>query len=150
VKRVKNQIRAAATGTAGDQAGELECLKNDLHIAEVDVAYTKYFPFLEKYVSLYPSHEQPAKTLSQDEKNRFWLNKPRPDMWKVIEVAMENGEAQLERVRDRKDTLARGQGQPSSRATADMNDHQSAEDDEKSENLGMSDGEDGGFFEEGV
>jgi hypothetical protein len=152
MKRIKSQIEVASADTADTEAADLDHLNKDLHIAEVDLAYTRYFPFLEKYVSLYPSHDQPPKELPQDAKNRHWLARPRGDMWKVIEIAMASGEAGLERVRDRVDGLVTAQRKTAAKAAkaAQGGGTVGGAGGMEARNMDASDSEGGGFFEEGV
>ena len=131
---------------------DLERARKDLHILEVDLAYTQYYPYLEKYVSLYPNHETPSDTVSQDEKNRAILDKPRPDMWKLIESTMKRGETELVRLRERKDALYKGR-QPGPKASGEGNQERAGRNVKHSEDVDVGDGEDGeggGFFEEAV
>lgn len=75
-------------------------LKADIHIAEVDVDYTKYFPFLEPYISLYPRSGEDGSKEKKTSAAEF-LHVPRPAVWKTIEKAREEGEAALERIQNR-------------------------------------------------
>ncbi|KAL2271721.1 hypothetical protein VTJ83DRAFT_1092 [Remersonia thermophila] len=80
---------------------ELAQFKADLHVAEVDIDYAKYFPFMEPYVSLYagvasgPKGEEEAAAFAR------YLRTPRPPMWKLIEQTREEGDAALERIQNR-------------------------------------------------
>ncbi|KAK5664034.1 hypothetical protein OQA88_248 [Cercophora sp. LCS_1] len=90
---------------------EIAKLKADLHIAEVDVDYAKYFPFLEPYISLYTASgedESKGKKTSAAE----FLHIPRPSVWAAIEKAREEGEAALERIQNRQPVGYGGEGQP--------------------------------------
>lgn len=75
-------------------------LKADLHIAEVDVDYTKYFPFLEPYISLYPRSEEDGSKEKKTSAAEF-LHVPRPPVWATIEKAREDGEAALDKIQNR-------------------------------------------------
>ncbi len=78
---------------------EVASIKADLHIAEVDRLYTIYFPYMERYVSLYP--------VSADSKEEgqsaaaLALHSERPEMWSVVEKAAEKGQEALEKLRER-------------------------------------------------
>ncbi|KAL1836007.1 hypothetical protein VTJ49DRAFT_5699 [Mycothermus thermophilus] len=80
---------------------ELAQYKADLHVAQVDIDYAKYFPFMEPYISLYagvasgPKEEEETAAFAQ------YLRTPRPPMWKLIEGTREEGEAALERMQNR-------------------------------------------------
>lgn len=80
---------------------EIASLKADLHIAEVDVHYARYFPFMERYVGLY---SQAAADPKADEKARakIALHSPRPPLWTVVEEAMEKGQNALVRLQNRR------------------------------------------------
>lgn len=67
-------------------------LQSHIHIAEVDLTYTRYFPYLEPYVSLYPKDARNAAAA---------LELERPPVWKEVEKAMEAGGAALENLRER-------------------------------------------------
>lgn len=65
---------------------EVETLKNQIHIAEVDLNYTQFCPLAEVYVSLYPNKTAPGEG-------------PKPPMWAEVERCMEDGT--LKRLRNR-------------------------------------------------
>ncbi|KAK3322548.1 hypothetical protein B0H66DRAFT_554634 [Apodospora peruviana] len=68
--------------------------KSDIHVAEVDIDYTIYYPFMERYISLYAAPGVEKKSPLDD------LHTPRPPMWTVIEKAREEGKAALERIQN--------------------------------------------------
>lgn len=78
---------------------EVAQLKADLHVAEVDIDYARYFPFMEPYVSLYAKAASGEKD-DQDTAARY-LRSPRPPMWAVIEKTREEGDAALEKLQNR-------------------------------------------------
>lgn len=85
---------------------EADKIRHDLHIAEVDEAYTLYFPHLETYVGLYSSN---AKKTAEEETEegktaaaKAALEAERPPMWSVIEKALAEGTPALETLRDRR------------------------------------------------
>ncbi|GFP53963.1 hypothetical protein ACSS6W_001602 [Trichoderma asperelloides] len=87
-------------------SSEAEKIRHDLHIAEVDEAYTLYFPHLETYVGLYSSN---AKKTAEEETEegkiaaaKAALEAERPPMWSVIEKALAEGTPALEKLRDRR------------------------------------------------
>jgi hypothetical protein len=79
---------------------EVSQLKADLHVAQVDSDYARYFPFMEPYVSLYAA----AAAGEKDGGNTaaHYLRGPRPPMWAVIEKTREEGLAALERLQNRR------------------------------------------------
>jgi hypothetical protein len=85
---------------------EAEKIRRDLHIAEVDEAYTRYFPHIETYIGLYSSN---AKKTAEEETEegrlaaaKAALEAERPPMWPVIEKALAEGPPALEKLRDRR------------------------------------------------
>lgn len=75
----------------------------DLHIADVDYHYTRYFPFLERYESLYTAPENPKEHEAEDKPAALRaLHSERPPMWKVVEEAMRSGQAALEELQERR------------------------------------------------
>lgn len=82
----------------------MDKLKRELHVAEVDEAYTLYHPHVEPYISLYGN----AKSTDHDEDAgkvpaaRIALKAERPPMWSVVEKTMEEGPDALKRLRERR------------------------------------------------
>ncbi|KAI9645906.1 rRNA-processing protein efg1 [Ciborinia camelliae] len=72
---------------------EVEQLKEEMHILEVDLNYTQYHPLSETYISLYP-----PKGTEEDAEAK--VDKTKPPMWKEVEKCMEEGT--LDRLRNRK------------------------------------------------
>jgi hypothetical protein len=103
-KQLKKQIEKAT------DAEERLALEKDLHIAEVDSHYARYFPFLERYVSLYPlAKKEKDADMNDEEKEahekslaKLALHAPRPPLWATIEQAFKEGQEALERIRDRR------------------------------------------------
>ncbi|KAA8567568.1 hypothetical protein EYC84_008043 [Monilinia fructicola] len=54
---------------------EVEQLKEEMHILEVDLNYTQYHPLSETYISLYPPK-------GSEEDGEAKINKTKPPMWK--------------------------------------------------------------------
>jgi hypothetical protein len=165
-RQLRKQIEQAADPT------EIAALKADLHIAEVDSHYARYFPFLEAYVSLYPLAKKAKESKTDedeetDEKSlaKLALHAPRPPLWSTIEQAMEQGQGALEKLRDR-DTAAK-LAEPKSRKLStpkakpvERNKAASGANSEAVSGKGKGaaaaakrkeadDSDDGGFFEEG-
>ncbi|KAL7798422.1 hypothetical protein V8C37DRAFT_367770 [Trichoderma ceciliae] len=86
--------------------GEAAKIRHNLHIAEVDEAYTLYFPHLETYVGLYSTTaSQTAEEETEEGKlaaAKAALEAERPPMWTVIEKALAEGPPALEKLRDRR------------------------------------------------
>lgn len=96
-KKLKKQAEEA---TDPEEKASIEA---DLHIADVDYHYTRYFPFMERYESLYtaPENSKDDEADGQPAAIRA-LHSERPPMWKVVEEAMRNGEAALEELQERR------------------------------------------------
>ncbi|KAI1413739.1 hypothetical protein F5Y13DRAFT_160962 [Hypoxylon sp. FL1857] len=97
-KQIKSQLK-----TATDEK-EIEKLNADLHRAEIDSIYTRYFPYRERYISLYPvaslgssgEKKEDASTAAQA------LHAERPPLWGEIEKASGKGIPALIEIRERK------------------------------------------------
>ncbi|KAL7822447.1 hypothetical protein V8C26DRAFT_388967 [Trichoderma gracile] len=100
VKQLKKRLEQES------DAAEAEKIRHQLHIAEVDEAYTLYFPHIETYVGLYAAAaKKPAEEETEESKiaaAKAALEAERPPMWKVIEKALAEGPAALEKIRDRR------------------------------------------------
>lgn len=96
VKKIQKEL-----GEAKDP-DEIAKLQKDLHIAQVDVNYAIYFPFLEQYVSLYPSAAKASKETGDAPMAELALHAERPPMWATVEEAMEQGERALVRLQNRR------------------------------------------------
>ncbi|KAL7821502.1 hypothetical protein V8C44DRAFT_10970 [Trichoderma aethiopicum] len=100
VKQLKRRLEQES------DAAEAEKIRHHLHIAEVDEAYTLYFPHIETYVGLYAAAaKKPAEEETEESKiaaAKAALEAERPPMWKVIEKALAEGPAALEKIRDRR------------------------------------------------
>ena len=81
---------------ATESTEEVEILKVQMHVAEVDLNYTQYCPLSEPYVSLYPQKSSSADELDQSKEA---ISKPKPPMWSEVEKCMEDGT--LNRLRNR-------------------------------------------------
>ncbi|UKZ59325.1 uncharacterized protein TrAtP1_000640 [Trichoderma atroviride] len=100
VKQLKRKLEQESDSSEADK------IRHDLHVAEVDEAYTLYFPHLETYVGLYSST---AKKTDEEETEegkvaaaKAALEAERPPMWSVIEKALADGIPALEQLRDRR------------------------------------------------
>ncbi|WKT43001.1 hypothetical protein QSH57_007837 [Fusarium oxysporum f. sp. vasinfectum] len=100
--RLAKQLRKKIEETESTETDEIEALKRDLHVAEVDEAYTQHFPHAEPYISLYTSAKSEKEEEDKDDdkldytplKHRGLLHTERPPIWSDIEQAMK---AQSER-----------------------------------------------------
>lgn len=83
-----------------DDPTELESLREQLHIAEVDEAYTQHHPHAEPYISLYTKTKP-----GQDDETpiaKAALEAERPPIWAVVEKTMKDGPEALRRLRERR------------------------------------------------
>ena len=107
---VKQLRRKLEEDPSSDEADDL---KRQLHVAEVDEAYTIYHPHIEPYISLYGKGD--ADEEDDDGKPvpaaKAALSSERPPMWAVVEQTMEEGPEALNRLKERRteeDTRASG------------------------------------------
>jgi len=100
-KQLEERLKGASDPKAIDE------IKRDIHICDVDRHYTIYFPYMERYVSLYPVSGlglkvQGGPPLDEASSAARNLHSERPPLWTVVEKAMEKGQEALERLRDRR------------------------------------------------
>jgi hypothetical protein len=101
VKQMKRQLSEL------EDAEEIAKTKADLHVAEVDLDYAVYYPFLEPYVSLYGPIAGQKKG---DEPTALqYLRAPRPPLWSVVEKVREEGKAALEKLQNRQAEAGSGE-----------------------------------------
>ncbi len=93
-KKLKRQLAEA------EDPEEIAKIKADLRIAEVDLDYAVYHPFLEPYTSMYTG---PTGESKDDDKSTAaqLLHAPRPPMWYTIEKVREGGKEALEKLQNR-------------------------------------------------
>lgn len=94
-KQLKKRVDKATDSE--EKAG----LEQEQHIAEVDWYYTQYFPFMERYVGLYPAVKAEEDSGEGPIAKRA-LHAERPPMWKEIEEAIEKGQGALGRIQNRR------------------------------------------------
>ncbi|KAF4963254.1 hypothetical protein FSARC_8723 [Fusarium sarcochroum] len=108
--RLVRQLRKKIEQTESTEKDELEGLERDLHVAEVDEAYTQHFPHAEAYISLYTSAKSEKEEDDKDDdkldytplKHRGLLHTERPPIWSEIEGAMKKGPHALRTLRERR------------------------------------------------
>ncbi|KAI0448726.1 hypothetical protein F5B21DRAFT_96497 [Xylaria acuta] len=169
--RLAKQIRTQLETTTDEE--ERKRLHADLHIAEVDALYAKYFPHRERYVSLYPVSSLSQKGAKAEDTSTAArsLHTERPPLWDTIEKTSKKGIRALVQIQERKSVVdskskpsqeqpskhssAAGSSQVKARnsSTLELTDRHRAKD--KRQQLPESpdpsgdDESDGGFFEEG-
>ncbi|KAL0931812.1 rRNA-processing protein efg1 [Colletotrichum truncatum] len=111
-ERLLKQLRKKIAQSTDEE--EKKRLEAEAHVAEVDVAYARFFPLMERYESLYPNKDKDGnaddtKTDEKSEEQPFKqpkalraLHAERPKMWATIEKTLPGGETALYRLRDRK------------------------------------------------
>ncbi|WYZ40541.1 hypothetical protein EsH8_IV_000882 [Colletotrichum jinshuiense] len=124
-ERLLKQLRKKAEQTEDPE--ERKRFEAEAHVAEVDVAYARFFPLMERYESLYASKDKDAKEGEQEDQQEAEakpfkqpkalqaLHAERPKMWATVEKILPEGEAALYRLRDRKsptDAVAQRQPRP--------------------------------------
>ncbi|KAF5019365.1 hypothetical protein F66182_8633 [Fusarium sp. NRRL 66182] len=107
--RLIKQLRKKIGQTESTEREEIEGLKRDLHVAEVDEAYTHHFPHAEPYISLYTNVKSDKDEDEDDDKldytplkHRGLLHTERPPIWSEIEQAMKEGPHALRNLRERR------------------------------------------------
>ncbi|TDZ39748.1 rRNA-processing protein EFG1 [Colletotrichum trifolii] len=115
-ERLLKQLRKKIQNSQDEE--EEKRLEAEAHVAEVDVAYARFFPLMERYESLYPNKDKDKDAETKEEgdesetkadekpfkqpKALRALHAERPKMWATIEKTLPEGEAALYRLRDRK------------------------------------------------
>lgn len=94
-KQLKKRLEKA------DDPEEKASLEKELHIADVDWYYTRYFPFMEPYISLYPAGKTKEESGDEPIAKRA-LHSERPPVWKEIEEAVKEGQKALEAIQERR------------------------------------------------
>lgn len=163
-KQIEKQLKAC------DDPQQKRKLEVDLHVAQIDTLYTRYFPFLERYISLYPAKgsAQDAEQSEGASTAQKALRSERPPMWSTIEAAAKQGTPALVEIqergsskgpkakRHRQDTDAEGPGSSEGGGRAKGSSSSKAKKkkqktDQEPSGSGDDDdeGSDGGFFEMG-
>ncbi|OAA74143.1 rRNA-processing protein EFG1 [Cordyceps fumosorosea ARSEF 2679] len=102
VKQLKRELEAA---TDDEERSKIQA---NLHMAQVDEAYTIHHPHAEVYISLYGSAKKEGDEAEGGEGEKkvpaakATLAAERPPMWKVVERAMEEGPEALKQLRERR------------------------------------------------
>ncbi|KAI0024782.1 hypothetical protein F4780DRAFT_775711 [Xylariomycetidae sp. FL0641] len=106
--RLAKQIRTQLETTTDPE--ESEKLKAQLHIAEIDGLYARYFPHRERYVSMYsaaatdgPESERTDEAQKANASTAARaLQAERPPLWKFIEEAASQGTRALCQIQERR------------------------------------------------
>lgn len=98
-ERLRKQLKKRLD--KADDSEEKASIEKELHIADVDWYYTRYYPFMEPYISLYPAGKTKEESADKPIARRA-LHSERPPVWKEIEEAMEEGQKALETIQERR------------------------------------------------
>ncbi|KAJ3562025.1 hypothetical protein NPX13_g8721 [Xylaria arbuscula] len=104
--RRAKQLRTQLETT--EDVEERRKLQADLHVAEIDSLYARYFPHRERYVSLYPVSSSGAEggedTAKKEDGSTATRSLPteRPPLWSVIEKAAKKGSSALVQIQERR------------------------------------------------
>ncbi|TID24019.1 rrna-processing protein efg1 [Venturia nashicola] len=167
-KKAERRLKQATKALrACEDSEEHTKLEQDVHVAQIDLNYTQYYPLAQTYSSLYPTKKgEDGKQRGDEEETKKGI-RGNPEMWKEVEQATEDGERKLEELRHRIDwdrirttTLA---ARPKAAAAASPSKSASKESDSGGANLPKNrrqirdearknvqlddDDSDGGFFE---
>ncbi|KAI9166841.1 rRNA-processing protein EFG1 [Paramyrothecium foliicola] len=101
VKQLRRKLEQASDGADND------ALKCELHVAEVDEAYTLYHPHAEPYISLYGASkseeaDDDSEEVQKTSAAQAALKAERPPMWSVVEKTMAEGTDALTKLRERR------------------------------------------------
>lgn len=110
--RLAKQIRTQLESAEGE---EKERLQAELHIAEIDGTYARFFPHRERYISLYPVSgssvsEKEEEKVDVASKAALALRTERPPIWHDIERAAKKGMPALVSIRERNVTSETASG----------------------------------------
>ncbi|KAL9039910.1 MAG: hypothetical protein Q9214_004688 [Letrouitia sp. 1 TL-2023] len=92
-RSLKRCQKRLASATVGDP--NIQGLREDVHVATVDLNYTLFYPLNEKYVGLFPRNEN---NVTDPGNSGNTHQHPKPAMWKIVENCMFSG--QLEALRE--------------------------------------------------
>jgi hypothetical protein len=144
----------------------LQAIKNRIHIAQINVNYTIYYPLSEKYISLYPQDKKKKTSATSEDEDQDGSDSDelppksgvgkneKPPLWAIVEKCTANGT--LDKLRNGKLNIGfdgkpksaaaekRSDGLPSSSQTT--REKAASKKAQKYENEDDDDS-DGGFFE---
>lgn len=97
-KQLRRQIEAE------EDEEKKAALQKELHIAEVDEAYTINYPHIEAYISLYggKKKDDDDDDAEKTPAAKIALSADRPEMWYTIEKAMTKGHEALRQIREKR------------------------------------------------
>lgn len=122
-KKAERRLKQATKALrACDDTEEHKKLEEAVHIAQIDLNYTQYFPLAQTYSALYPTKKgEDGKESGEDDTTKTGA-RGNPDMWKEVEQATKDGERKLAELRHRIDwdrirTMTLGKSKPASATT---------------------------------
>lgn len=103
-KKAERRLKQATKALrACEDSEEHKKLEEDVHIAQIDLNYTQYYPLAQTYSSLYPTKKgEDGKQYGDEEETKKGV-RGNPEMWKEVEQATKDGERKLEELRHRID-----------------------------------------------
>ncbi|KEY74171.1 hypothetical protein S7711_00331 [Stachybotrys chartarum IBT 7711] len=112
MRRIKTLRRKVEENSDPNQT---ETLEQELHVAEVDEAYTLNFPHAEPYVSLY-EYVMPTNAAEGEASTpKAELKAEKPPLWSTIEKALQDGPHALRNIRERRPADLAGTAPPKAR-----------------------------------
>ncbi|KAF2841124.1 hypothetical protein M501DRAFT_929664 [Patellaria atrata CBS 101060] len=85
LRHVKKQLDEAS------DPSDIDNLRLCVHIAEVDLNYTQYYPLAQAYSALYPSSGRDRSDDNRDKRDVDTQKHGNREMWKAVEQAMKEG-----------------------------------------------------------
>ncbi|KAE9988376.1 hypothetical protein EG328_011136 [Venturia inaequalis] len=103
-KKAERRLKQATKALrACEDSEEHKKLEQDVHIAQIDLNYTQYYPLAQTYSSLYPTKKgEDGKQYGDEEETKEGV-RGNLAMWKEVEQATKDGERKLEELRHRID-----------------------------------------------
>jgi hypothetical protein len=86
--RQLKRLRKRLLGAESEE--EVVDIKTKMHVAEVDLNYTQYYPLYQRYISLYPQKDNNGRDMSNQDEHVGDKTK-KPPMWAEVERRMLDG-----------------------------------------------------------
>lgn len=96
IKQLKSKISKTS------DPDDIKRLQKELHVAEVDEAYTVNYPHAEAYISLYTKQKGGKQDAGEAPAAKATGEAERPPMWNTVEKAMEEGPESLKELKERR------------------------------------------------
>jgi hypothetical protein len=103
-KKAERRLKQATKALRACEDSEAhKKLEKDVHVAQIDLNYTQYYPLAQTYSALYPTKKGKDEKAHGDEEEIKAGVRGNPEMWKEVEQATKDGERSLEALRHRID-----------------------------------------------